>query len=277
MAGPSVAYDIAHPASELQEKIMLRPALFGFYPLVCTVLLAGCGGEIARIDGLPQTRDVSSVDWPRLVDTPKPPTDRLLPQTGTQTLAALSDTRTAVLARAAEPGAPSLSIPALTERSARIQQVAASPAPGVDQAELSARAARLAALRAETEALTSAAVLDPRSARLATARSALPDDIDAADLKARAARIAAQTQRTPDNVDREDLTQRAKRLAALVSEEGPMPEPLRAQRIPKTADAPPSPAPKPRRPDLSEPVLTDDFRKRAAEALKRARERAVEQ
>lgn len=220
---------------------------------LCAFLLAGCGGEIARIEGLPPTRDVSGADWPRLVDTPAPPVDALLPETGARRLALLSETRDAVLDRAARPGNAPVASDELGARVVRIrEQAERRTAPAIDRAALAARAARLSAMRAQPVAGPDAAALRARARRPGPP---VAGGVDGAALRARVRRPAPPVAGGADGA-----TLRA-----------------RAERIRAETSRPMDTAPRPvaRRPDTDAPVVSDAFRRRAEEALRRARERAA--
>jgi len=271
-------------------------------PVVCTVLLGGCGGEFARIDGLPATRDMTDVPWPRLVDTPAAPQDTLLPATGTAALAALNDTRRSVMTRAALPGPQRVAVAELGGRVARIRQQSAVREPGVDAGDLAARSARLAQGRAVPVTALSADELQARAGRITTmrargadtvaaqdlrlrgervaaARTQISGGLDEATLNARADRVKAQAGVYGTTVDRADLAQRAQRISAstvAVARPAPPTFPVR-RAVPAEPPPPLPPRPRPARPpvDRTTPVISDDFRKRAEEARRRARERAA--
>ncbi len=183
-----------------------------------SVLLAffvtGCGGEIARIDGLPETRDVSDVPWPRLLDTPTPPTDSLLPAQGQRTLALLNEAQDTVLIRAAQPGPQRVAVAELDGRVARIKQQAAVVLPGVDEAALAARAARLLQVRAVPVVAVPEAELQARAQRIAAARAQAEAGIDAEELRNRAQRTVAAQARERSGLDSATLAARANRVTA---------------------------------------------------------------
>lgn len=271
-------------------------------PFVCLVLMTGCGGEFARIDGLPATRDVSDVPWPRLVDTPAPPQNALLPETGTAALATLNRTRQSVVARTALPGPQRVAVAELDGRVARIRQQSAVTVPGVDADDLAARSARLAQGRGVPVAALSADELQARAQRIAAMRAQGSNAVDARQLRMRGDRIAAartQALGGPDEgalkaradrikaraglynapVDRDDLAQRSRRIGAstvTAARTAPPTFPTRdaASASPAIPSSPRIRPAKPR-PDRSAPVISDDFRKRAEEARRRARERAA--
>jgi|GEM_PF-5762386 len=262
---------------------MPRPASSLLWPLLCAVLVSGCGGEIARIEGLPQTRDVSNVDWPRLVDTPAVPVDSLLPETGAARLTVLNETRETVLTRAAQPGAPPVASAELGARVGRIRQQVETVPAGVDQADLSARAARLALNRAQDTGGVDTAELSARAQRVANARAQVATGINAADLSARAGRVAAARDRFATGIDAADLQARAARVAAARTQTGQTVDAAElsaraeATRRQVQAQPPAAPAPPPRaaRPDTDAPVISDAFRRRAEAARRRALERAA--
>ncbi len=302
---------------------MKRPCKSVPFAVLLALSVAGCGGEIARIDGLPDTRDVADMPWPRLVDTPVPPADTLLPAEGQRAFTILDETRQTVLARAEQPGPQRVALAELGGRVARIRQQATVTAPGVDQADLAARAARLsqgravpvvavpeaelqararriAAARMQTRTGVDEAELRTRAQRIAAARAQGPGGLDSASLAARATRVNAGSQTYYSSlVDRDDLTRRSQRIGAITnSPSDAAPADLRALRGQAPAPPPPAtptelavkrdsvvarrttPVPEPvrkpaaKRPDRSEPVISDSFRKRAEEARRRARERA---
>lgn len=277
-------------------------------PVLFALLLSGCGGEIARIDGLPETRDVSDVPWPRLVDTPAVPTDALLPAQGERTFAMLNDAQQTVLTRAALPGTAPVPMAELDGRVARIRQQTTVTTPGVDQADLAARAARLSQVRAAPVVAVSEAELQARAQRIAVARQQAESGVDAAELRNRGQRVAAARAQGTTGldsavlaaranrvtagsqtyygslVDRDDLAQRSQRIDAVTmspssSSPASTPSALTAKRdeaaarraTPEQASAK---APVASRPEREKPVISDSFRKRAEEARRKARERA---
>jgi len=271
---------------------------------MCVILLAGCGGEIARIEGLPETRDVSGVDWPRLVDTPAVPTDTLLPERGTSALAMLNETQASVLTRAAQPGPQRVAVAELDGRVARIRQQASTAPQGVDEADMAARAARLsqmralptvgvdaATLQARAQRVTAArnqivgavdeSTLQARAQRVTAARNQTVNAVDESTLQARATRIKTQVQSYGGTIDRDALARRSQRVEIAATSPSTIPSDLSERRlraVPPRTPAAPLPTPKPksaiRLPDRDKPVISDSFRKRAEEARKRARERA---
>ena len=251
---------------------MYRPRLDILAPLICGVLLAGCGGEIARIEGLPETRDVSTIAWPRLVDTPAPPADSLLPEAGAAAFASLNETRQSVLTRAAQPGPPRIAIAELDGRVARIRQQSTIREPGVDGDDLAARAARLSQVRNRPAEGIDASDLLARGQRVAAARIQVPDSLDPDTLAARANRLKSQVQSYGGTVNRADLALRSQRIETAVATVPPT-RALRPAQI-ERPDVVSPPKPIARQPDRSTPVISDAFRKRAEEARKRARDRA---
>jgi len=266
-------------------------------------LLAGCGGEIARIDGLPETRDMADVAWPRLVDTPAVPTDSLLPETGVAALASLDAAQETVLTRAADPGPPRVAVAELGGRVARIRQQAMVDTGGIDQADMADRAARLSQVRARPVDGIDAAALQARALRVAQAQAQGVSGVDAADLQARlqridtaqmqppgsvgegallarANRVKGQAQSYGGTIDRTDLARRSQRVTMAAANPLPL-SPDLSNRKPRQSVAErsvgPTPKPKPvlRRQERSAPVISDAFRKRAEEARRRARERAT--
>lgn len=246
----------------------LRPSVP--FSVVIALFLAGCGGEIARIDGLPDTRDVSDVPWPRLVDTPELPTDSLLPAQGQQTFVMLNDVQETVLTRAAQPGPQRVAVSELGGRVARIRRQATVDLPGVDQADMAARAARLsqvrnapvvavpeaelqaraqriAAARAQAESGVDAAELRNRGQRVAAARAQGTSGLDSATLAARANRVKTESQTYYGSlVDRGDLTQRSQRIGAVTSSPSPAaPDDLQARKERATLVTRAAPAPSP--------------------------------
>ena len=181
---------------------------------LCVLLLAGCGGEIARIDGLPDTRDVSDVPWPRLVDTPDVPTESLLPAQGQQAFTMLNDAQQMVLTRAAQPGPQRVALAELGGRVARIRQQSTMVTPGVDEADLAARAARLSQVRALPVSSVPEAELQARASRIAAARAQAQSGVDAAELQNRARRVAAARAQGVSGLDSATLAARANRVTA---------------------------------------------------------------
>jgi len=276
--------------------VRLRPD--ALVALFCIVAIAGCGGEIARIEGLPQTRDTSGVPWPRLVDVPAPPAG-LQVETGAAALETLNRTRATVMARAALPGPERVARAELGDRVARIRREASTDMQGVDEAGLAARAARLARVRAVPVSGLPASELALRARRVAAARVTMVNGVDADGLQARARRIAAAQSSGAGGIGATELQRRARRVAAAravpaseidrttlaarsdrIAARTQPDETLRTRLIPAirpVAPAMPAPRPKPASPpnDRSTPVLSDAFLKRAEEARRRARERAA--
>ncbi len=295
--------------------------------LLAAPILVGCGNTISQIDGLPQTRDMSSVQWPLLVDTPAAPTDTLLPEAGARTLATLENAQIAALSRQAEPGPARVETLALQGKVARIDARTQVTPPAIDSAALSARAARLAQLRNEAQdavaidelkaraqrvsaatdqdygAINTVALqaraqritaateqgygtvdtqdLQARAQRVGATRSQGYGSVDSAELQGRANRVKDRTQTYYGSVDRADLATRSDQIKA--STTGPAPEApsvdLQDARRTAVAEAVTEPRPKPvsrsTRKDHDEPVLSNDFRKRARAAIERARKRAA--
>jgi hypothetical protein len=253
---------------------MPRLQLSTFLLLIAPALVA-CGDTISQIDGLPQTRDVSSAPWPMLVDTPAAPTDTLLPETGARTLVTLENAQVAALSRKAEPGPARVETVALQGKVARIDARTQVSAPAVDSADLSARAARLSQLRQEASNGVAVDDLRARAQRLSMATQRGYGGVDSADLQNRAQQIKARTQTYYGVVDRVDLATRSEQIRVSTSE--PAPQPAADIQTPRRAQpAPPAPRPvaKAKRAGRDEPVVSSDFRQQAREALERAKRRA---
>jgi len=221
--------------------------------------LAGCGGTFGAFDGLPASSDVSNVPWPRLVDTPEPPEERLTAGTGeqaTERLNALRGQSEGRLARANQilPVTDSLLVRADANRSRPESTV-----PPVDEAGLLARAEQL-------------------QARTAVA----PHAVDDADLLARAAQVQARSQVASSDVNETDLLARAALLRQRTAELGTVNEAellaraignrpaTRTLATPVAQSSPTAPRPPvPLRP-LDTPVVSSSFEERARLARERA-------
>ena len=135
---------------------MTRVVILG---LVCG--LAGCGSTIGAFDGLPAGPDVTESAWPRLVDTPAPPDDRLVAGTGEQAAARLGAQRVQAEARAARANQVAPVSETLAARGKTNLARTGDAGPGFDETDLRARAApiddgalqaRAALVRARTSA-----------------------------------------------------------------------------------------------------------------------------
>ena len=111
--------------------------------------LAGCGSTIGALDSLPSGPDVSEAAWPRLVDTPEPPEERLTAGTGDRAVQRLGQQRAAADQRLVQAASVQPVSDELLSRGATSQsRSAVAAAPAVDEVGLLARAD---ALRARTQ------------------------------------------------------------------------------------------------------------------------------
>ncbi len=253
-------------------------------PMMLAVLvLGGCGNQITQIEGLPQTRDVADTPWPMLVDTPAPPTNALLPETGARTLMTLENAQGNALSRQAQPGPAPVERASLQGRVERIRQQTSTARASVDSADLSNRAARLTAMREQPSTGVPVEELRARGERLAATRAATPYYVDAAALQARGQRVTAMGGQRYGSVDSVDLQARAARLrqqtqnvVAPQSQTSPF-DVVQITEQGTIVEAVTEPTPKPAVPrkPRSAPVVSTDFRKRAQEAVARARKRAT--
>lgn len=268
------------------------------------ILLAfsGCGGEISRINGLPETMDTSGVPWPQLVDVPDAPTEGLEAGKGRALLAELNAEGAQVSERRAASPVP-LETTVLEARAAEVDARRALPVARVDTQALTERGARLSQMRGaeavasvDTDALRQRAALTRNAGRQ-------DQDVNTSDLLQRAARIR-EAGRYGQQVDKAALQQRAaitrnagrygqqidtlelQQRAAVTRNAGinrPAVDTLdlegRAQRgqvsaaVPRTKPATASRPAVPRKaPDT--PVLGQDFLARAKAAQERARKAA---
>lgn len=214
---------------------------------IVVLALAGCGSEIARIEGLPQTRDVSGDAWPRLVDVPEPPVGTLAPARGGIVLDALKTTQAQALTRQQQPGAQPVARADLQQRVARLQNQAATVPVSIDQDGLSQRVARLNARRdGSPGGTTDTATLIARRDQLSLIRERAYSEGALPDLIARSERARQRTLAPGMPVDL-------------------MPSDRRG-------DAAPAPLPRPqgRKIDRDAPVISEAFRKRAEEARRQA-------
>lgn len=121
-----------------------------FY-LCLIVGLSGCGSTIGALDSLPSGPDVGDAAWPRLVDTPEPPEERLTAGNGAGAAERLSVRRSESderLSRAAsvQPVSDTL----LTRGEASQSRSGIAAAPAVNEADLLARAEQVR-LRSQTD------------------------------------------------------------------------------------------------------------------------------
>jgi len=210
---------------------MSRLSVLGL--LVC---LAGCGSSIGALDGLPSGSDVSDVPWPRLVDTPEPPEERLTAGNGTLAEARLSERRGESAVRLARAGSVDPVSDSLLARGVANRTRPIGAVSSVDEAALLARAERL----------------QERS-------QIAPSDVDEADLLARAALIRQRASRL-GSVDEASLA-----VGPASIEQGSY-----NSRAPLLSGGPAAPrAPVPLRP-LDAPVVSSSFEERARLARERA-------
>ncbi len=110
---------------------------------VLALLLAGCGQVVGDLSELPRGADLSDTPWPLLVDTPEPPTDRLLITEGERTAVRLAGLREAADTRLARAQAVPPVSDGLVARGAANQGRTGDAAPPIDEVALLARAEEL--------------------------------------------------------------------------------------------------------------------------------------
>lgn len=221
--------------------------------------LAGCGSTIGAFDGLPPASDVGDAPWPRLVDTPEAPEDRLIAGNGAVVEERLSVRRGSSEARQARADSVAPVSDSLLARGVASQSRPANVVPPVDEAALLERAARL----------------QERTQRA-------PVDIDDSDLLARAARAEERTRVAPSEVNEVDLLGRAEVLrqraadvnavneTELLARAGRSQQNANGAAVPVVSQSPVAPrAPVPLRP-LDTPVVSSSFEERARLARERA-------
>lgn len=232
--------------------------------LIVTVGLSGCGSSITALDSLPAGPDVSSAQWPRLIDTPALPAEELLSvQTGEQVIERLDRQGDEVESRrqraeAILPVSEQLTARAIASRS----RSDAAPLPAVDEASLLARAAQS---RENTQGTSVQVNERDLLARAVLQRARNLDSgfrVDESDLLARAAEQRERTINAALADEKDDM--RARSLLAQ-SKAGNI-----APASPPANDASPH-APQPLRP-LDSPVVSSSFEERARRARLRASE-----
>ncbi len=229
--------------------------------LIGTLLaFSGCGGEISRIEGLPQTMDTSGVPWPQLVDVPDAPTEGLEIAKGRTLLAQLNAESTQVLERRAAAPVP-LEAAILQSRAAESQARQTVPTAQIDAVALTQRGQRLSRLRGvEPVAPVDTAALRQRAARVRDAQR-FAQDVNTPDLLQRAERVR-NAGLYGQKVDTLGLQDRARRAQA----SGNVPRPKPATIARPAAD---------NRKALDAPVLGQGFLARAKAARERAQKEAA--
>lgn len=180
--------------------------------------LVGCGSQFAEIEGLPAQRVSSDTPWPRLIDTPAPPQDRLLATTGPRTLAALSTEGEAARDRRDAVPLPQSVGNELTARAVQLAERAEMLTAGVDRVALIQRAETLNAREAQAVGGQVDGDALARRGRELNARNAAATEnrIDLAALNQRADSLASRnTALDYGGVDRAALERRGARLQAL--------------------------------------------------------------
>lgn len=150
------------------------------------IMLSACGGEISRLSGLPEAPEVQG-EWPRLVDTPSLPDQRLSPTRGAVVLASLREDAQGIAARSAAPKL-AVAAPAVIQTRALAQQDAAANIgqATVDPSALARRAADITTRQSITAPVENAQALRARSAN---APALSIGDVDAAQIAARKAQL----------------------------------------------------------------------------------------
>jgi len=202
--------------------------------------LVGCGSTIGALDSLPTGPDVSGVAWPKLVDTPSLPEDRLNLETGERAAERLIRRKVQAGERLVSANATQPVSDALVIRGGENQnRVSDGTSLIVDDATLLARAAR------------------------AQERSRVVDgNVDEAGLRARASRQTERYSLDRSAVDETDLVARAVRQIGR-SDGNTL------DATSGTTAAPTPRAPVPLRP-LDTPVVSSSFEERARQARLRA-------
>ncbi len=254
--------------------------------LIMIVGLSGCGSSITALDSLPKGPDVSSAEWPRLIDTPALPAEELLnTQTGERVIERLDRQGNEIEARRLRadsvlPVSEQLTARAIASRSR--SDAAANPA--VDEASLLARAAQSRESTRVTSAQFDERDLLARAARQRERNTDTAHFVDEDDLLARVARQQARDADGTRFVNESDLLARAarqqQRTAGVTLPSDGVDLRARSQlnqtkssnvasisSPPKATDGPS--APRPLRP-LESPVVSSSFEERARLALKRA-------